>query len=212
MSTEPQDALLPCREAFEKHLRIEGVFNHPYDFTLDDEGEYKRTPTRLMWSGWQAALSLRKKEEYDSRLDGTGLDDGPKLPFAVIMQTKRPLIIKAWQEGLSARACARVFDVSHEMAAQCVKSMARALPASGLDEPYVWQDISEYHEDYGDCLFLFFIGEELQGAEWTSPLTVDGPIEQWAYDRAIFKRVSAPTEEIQRLLTRPLPPAPGETV
>lgn len=46
-----------------------------------------------------------------------GLDDGPELPKSAVMAWKKPLVIKAFQEGLSARACARVFDVSHETAA-----------------------------------------------------------------------------------------------
>lgn len=53
------------------------------------------------------------------------LEDGPDLPLRLIMEWKRPLIIKAWQEGLSARACARIFDVSHDMAAVTVRGYTR---------------------------------------------------------------------------------------
>lgn len=63
------------------------------------------------------------------------LDEGPPLPLKDRMLWKRPLIIKAWQEGLSARACARVFDVSHEMAALCVKGIERPLASACARDP-----------------------------------------------------------------------------
>lgn len=79
-------------------------------------------------------------------------------------------------------------------------------------EEYQWRDASEWHEDYGDCLFAIFIGQELQGVEWTSPLTIDGPLDQWAYDRAIFKRVSMKTEDVQKLLATKSNPDDAEVV
>lgn len=64
-----------------------------------------------------------------------------------------------------------------------------------------WRDISEWHDDYHDCLFAFFIAGNLQGVEFTSPLTTD--FYDWKYDRALFKHVSMPTSEIEALLAQP---------
>lgn len=62
-----------------------------------------------------------KQPDYDSRPDGSGLDDGPELPLSVVIASKGPMIITAYKEGLSARACARVFGVSHDTAATIVR-------------------------------------------------------------------------------------------
>lgn len=62
---------------------------------------------------------------HDQYLINKKLSEGVELSLAHIMAWKRPLIIKAWQEGLSARSCARVFEVSHEMAAESVRGLTR---------------------------------------------------------------------------------------
>jgi hypothetical protein len=62
----------------------------------------------------------------DNKPDNTGLDDGPPLSKSEVRSWKKPLVIKAFQEGLSARACGRVFDVNHETAAQWTSGISRA--------------------------------------------------------------------------------------
>lgn len=47
-------------------------------------------------------------------------EEGAPMPLSVEMAWKRPLIIRAAAEGLSARACARVFGVSHEACSQFI--------------------------------------------------------------------------------------------
>jgi len=73
-----------------------------------------------------AIITMNKQADYDSRPDGSGLDDGPELPLSVVIATKRPMIIAAYKEGLSARACARVFGVSHDTAASIVRREKQA--------------------------------------------------------------------------------------
>lgn len=65
----------------------------------------------------KAALTeAQKVDVWDGKL--RRLDDGPDLPKSCIMAAKKPYIIKTMKEGLSSRAAARVFDVSHEYCAQ----------------------------------------------------------------------------------------------
>ena len=35
----------------------------------------------------------------------------------------------------------------------------------------VWQQLDEWHEDFGDCLFMFFHNGHYYGGEFTSPLS-----------------------------------------
>lgn len=74
-----------------------------------------------------------------------GLDDGPELPRSAVMAWKEPLIIKAWREGLSARACARVFDVSHDTAARIVRGQTKCKSCD--DSGYSF----DHTHGVGDC-------------------------------------------------------------
>lgn len=83
--------------------------------------------------GWNKCLDelnqrgmLRNGWQPDNEPDNTGLDDGPSLTKQQIMFWKKPLMIKAHNEGLSARAIGRVFDVSHDTAATIVKHLPPA--------------------------------------------------------------------------------------
>ena len=70
------------------------------------------------------AEKLMGEPDYDSRPDGTGLDDGPPLPRNVFVQGMKPLGLRALKQGLSARAVARICQVSHETAANWAKEIA----------------------------------------------------------------------------------------
>lgn len=64
----------------------------------------------------------------DNRPDNTGLDDGPPLSKSQKMAWKKPLILKAWQLGVSGRTIAKIFDVSHETVYSAMAGVARNKP------------------------------------------------------------------------------------
>jgi hypothetical protein len=71
----------------------------------------------------------------DNRPDNTGLDDGPPLSKRNIMAWKIPLILKAWQAGVSGRVIAEIFDVSHETVYSKMAGVARNKAQSPVEQP-----------------------------------------------------------------------------
>lgn len=90
-----------------------------YDAGYAGTDNYRRDAKIKGFKKWHKLI-----DEYFEKIRKE-LDEGPPLGLTEQMSWKRPLVIKAWQEGLSARACARIFDVSHEAAASWVKGMER---------------------------------------------------------------------------------------
>jgi len=75
-----------------------------------------------LWSSEASALAKGIKVfPVYARTLREGLDDGPHLPLQYINAWKKPLVIKAFLHGLSARECGLVFDVSHDTAARWIR-------------------------------------------------------------------------------------------
>ena len=72
------------------------------------------------------SAKLRDKVEHLKTLISCAeLEQGPELPQAAVKAWKKPLVIKAWQEGLTTRACARIFDISPETVSQWTQNQQR---------------------------------------------------------------------------------------